>query len=149
MTGKRSTCGEETRVKWWSGRESVGWTFSALDVDADWQVLHLAGRDAVQIHGRSRKRHTEWSMAGEWRSSHHHVSTIFADSKDIEAILHCIRFSSEGVPLGEEHSLPIVFGDQVLGTLAHRQQQGRGENRLRLTVISVIRWLFLLIAAQT
>ena len=34
--------------------------------------------------------------------------------KDIEAILHCIRYSAEGVPLGEDKNMPILFS-RVLG----------------------------------
>jgi hypothetical protein len=59
--------------------------------------------------------------------------------QDIEAILHCVRYSSEAVPLGEEASLPIMFGDAILGRLAHRPLSGRGEERLRLTVVCLIR----------
>ena len=62
-----------------------------------------------------------------------------ADVQDIEAILHCVRYSSEAVPLGEETSLPIMFGDAILGRLAHRPLSGRGEERLRLTVVCLIR----------
>jgi hypothetical protein len=62
-----------------------------------------------------------------------------ADGQDIEATLHCIRYSSEAVPLGEENNLPILFGDQVLGNLAQRPISGRGEERLRLTVVCSIR----------
>ena len=56
-------------------------------------------------------------------------------------MLHCIRFSSEGVPLGEENSLPVLFSQHVLGALAQRPQQGKGEERLRLTAVCVIREL--------
>lgn len=59
--------------------------------------------------------------------------------KDIEATLHCIRYSSEAVPLGEEKSLPILFGDEILGRLAQRPLSGKGEERLRLTVVCLIR----------
>lgn len=62
-----------------------------------------------------------------------------ADQQDIEAILHCVRYSSEAVPLGEETSLPVMFGDAILGQLAHRPLNGRGEERLRLTVVCLIR----------
>lgn len=62
-----------------------------------------------------------------------------ADDQDIEATLHCIRYSSEAVPLGEEVNLPILFGNDVLGTLAQRPISGRGEERLRLTVVCLIR----------
>nr|XP_019048282.1 hypothetical protein I302_02051 [Kwoniella bestiolae CBS 10118]OCF27212.1 hypothetical protein I302_02051 [Kwoniella bestiolae CBS 10118] len=58
--------------------------------------------------------------------------------QDIEATLHCIRYSSEAVPLGEEKSLPILFGEQILGQLAHRPIRGKGEERLRLTVVCLI-----------
>ncbi|WVF66636.1 hypothetical protein IAT40_001376 [Kwoniella sp. CBS 6097] len=58
--------------------------------------------------------------------------------QDIEATLHCIRYSSEAVPLGEERSLPILFGEQVLGQLCHRPSAGKGEERLRLTVVCLI-----------
>ncbi|WRT63297.1 uncharacterized protein IL334_000202 [Kwoniella shivajii] len=58
--------------------------------------------------------------------------------QDIEATLHCIRYSSEAVPLGEEKSLPILFGEQVLGQLAQRPIRGKGEERLRLTVVCLI-----------
>ncbi|WWC85404.1 uncharacterized protein L201_000267 [Kwoniella dendrophila CBS 6074] len=61
-----------------------------------------------------------------------------ASWQDIEATLHCIRYSSEAVPLGEEKSLPILFGDQILGQLAHRPTRGKGEERLRLTVVCLI-----------
>lgn len=43
------------------------------------------------------------------------------------------------MPLGEDTSLPVLFGDQVLGRLAERPLQGRGEARLRLTVVLMIR----------
>ncbi|ORY23548.1 armadillo-type protein [Naematelia encephala] len=68
------------------------------------------------------------------------VASVQAGStwQDIEACLHCIRYSSEAVPLGEDKSLPILFGDQVLGQLAHRPLSGRGEERLRLTVVCMI-----------
>jgi hypothetical protein len=59
--------------------------------------------------------------------------------QDIEAILHCIRSAAEAVPLGEANSLPILFGDQILGELSRRTAQGKGENRLRLTMVCVIR----------
>jgi hypothetical protein len=62
-----------------------------------------------------------------------------ADDQDIEATLHCIRYSSEAVPLGEEVNLPILFGNDVLGALAQRPKSGRGEERLRLTVVCLIR----------
>jgi hypothetical protein len=62
-----------------------------------------------------------------------------ADRKDIEATLHCIRYSSEAVPLGEEANLPILFGNDILGTLATRPISGKGEERLRLTVVCLIR----------
>ncbi|WVQ72312.1 hypothetical protein IAR50_001862 [Cryptococcus sp. DSM 104548] len=58
--------------------------------------------------------------------------------QDIEATLHCIRYSSEAVPLGEGENLPVLFGDQVLGLLSQRQGDGPGENRLRLTVVCLI-----------
>ncbi|ODN73851.1 hypothetical protein L202_07374 [Cryptococcus amylolentus CBS 6039] len=58
--------------------------------------------------------------------------------QDIEATIHCIRYSSEAVPLGEGENLPVLFGDQVLGLLALRQGNGLGENRLRLTVVCLI-----------
>lgn len=59
--------------------------------------------------------------------------------QDIEAILHCVRYSSEAVPLGEEGNLPLLFGDAVLGRLAQRPLNGQGEERLRLTVVCMIR----------
>jgi hypothetical protein len=59
--------------------------------------------------------------------------------QDIEATLHCIRYSSEAVPLGEDTSLPVLFGEQILGRLSTRPLHGRGEERLRLTVVSMIR----------
>ena len=62
-----------------------------------------------------------------------------ADPQDIEASLHCIRYSSEAVPLGEEANLPILFGNDILGTLATRPISGKGEERLRLTVVCLIR----------
>ncbi|WVR03182.1 hypothetical protein IAU60_000173 [Kwoniella sp. DSM 27419] len=58
--------------------------------------------------------------------------------QDIEATLHCIRYSSEAVPLGEEKSLPILFSEQVFGQLTQRPSAGKGENRLRLTVVCLI-----------
>nr|XP_031862141.1 uncharacterized protein CI109_002554 [Kwoniella shandongensis]KAA5529213.1 hypothetical protein CI109_002554 [Kwoniella shandongensis] len=58
--------------------------------------------------------------------------------QDIEATLHCIRYSSEAVPLGEEKSLPVLFGEQVLGLLSQRPPRGKGEERLRLTVVCLI-----------
>ncbi|WWD06250.1 hypothetical protein V865_004336 [Kwoniella europaea PYCC6329] len=61
-----------------------------------------------------------------------------ASWQDIEATLHCIRYSSEAVPLGEDKSLPILFGEQILGQLAHRPIRGKGEERLRLTVVCLI-----------
>jgi hypothetical protein len=65
-----------------------------------------------------------------------------ADTKDIEATLHLIRFSSEGVPLGEDQNLPILFSEEVLGRLTQRPTVGHGEERLRLTVVSLIRTSF-------
>ena len=53
--------------------------------------------------------------------------------------MHCIRYASEAVPLGEDTSLPLIFGDQVLGRLSQRPLQGQGESRLRLTVVCMIR----------
>ena len=61
--------------------------------------------------------------------------------QDIEATMHCIRYIADGVPLGEEVSLPILFGDAVLGQLAGRRSSSRGESRLRLTTVSFIREL--------
>nr|ODO01293.1 hypothetical protein L204_02021 [Cryptococcus depauperatus CBS 7855] len=58
--------------------------------------------------------------------------------QDIEATLHCIRYSSEAVPLGEDQSLPILLGEQVLGSLAQRPIEDLGEDRLRLTVVCLI-----------
>lgn len=52
--------------------------------------------------------------------------------QDLEATLHCISFSSEGVPLGEEVYLPVVFG-QLLQQLTQRQ-----EGRLRRTTVGLI-----------
>lgn len=57
-----------------------------------------------------------------------------ADWQDLEATLHCISFSSEAVPLGEEVYLPVIFG-QLLQQLAQRDQ---GEARLRRTVVGLI-----------
>ncbi|BEJ13429.1 hypothetical protein CspHIS471_0306030 [Cutaneotrichosporon sp. HIS471] len=59
--------------------------------------------------------------------------------QDIEATLHCIRYSGEGVPLGEEKSLPIIFSDRLIGGLSNRQHAGLGEERLRLTFVCLIR----------
>ncbi|KAL1406931.1 hypothetical protein Q8F55_006343 [Vanrija albida] len=59
--------------------------------------------------------------------------------QDIEATLHCIRYSGEGVPLAERVSLPVLFSDQVLGQLQQRPTAGLGEERLRLTVVCMIR----------
>lgn len=61
--------------------------------------------------------------------------------QDIEATLHCIRYSSEAVPLGEDQSLPVLFGEQVLGPLTQRPIGGLGEDRLRLTIVCLIRKL--------
>ncbi|KAK4687604.1 importin-13, partial [Tremellales sp. Uapishka_1] len=58
--------------------------------------------------------------------------------QDIEATLHCIRYSAEAVPLGEEMNLPIIFGERVLGRLAQRPLAGKGEERLRLTTVCLI-----------
>jgi hypothetical protein len=65
-----------------------------------------------------------------------------ANEQDIEATLHCIRYSSEAVPLGEEVNLPILFGNDILGRLATRPISGKGEERLRLTVVCLIRTSF-------
>jgi hypothetical protein len=62
-----------------------------------------------------------------------------ADIQDIEATLHCILYSSEAVPLGEESNLPLLFGNEILGALAQRPISGKGEERLRLTVVCLIR----------
>lgn len=59
--------------------------------------------------------------------------------QDIEATLHCIRYSGEGVPLGEETSLPILFSSEVINCLLQRPLSGLGEERLRLTVVCLIR----------
>lgn len=59
--------------------------------------------------------------------------------QDIEATLHCIRYSGEGVPLGEDKSLPIIFSEQVISRLLQRPLAGLGEERLRLTVVCLIR----------
>jgi hypothetical protein len=61
--------------------------------------------------------------------------------QDIEATLHCVRYSGEAVPLGEEKSLPILFSDQVINALLQRPATGLGEERLRLTVVCLIRKL--------
>ncbi|AFR92571.1 hypothetical protein C343_00448 [Cryptococcus neoformans C23] len=61
-----------------------------------------------------------------------------ASWQDIEATLHCIRYSSEAVPLGEDQSLPALFGEQVLGLLTQRPTGGLGEDRLRLTIVCLI-----------
>lgn len=53
--------------------------------------------------------------------------------QDVEAVLHCIRYSSEAVPLGESQFMPIVFGDALTGLTQ------RHEDRLRLTTVCVIR----------
>ncbi|KAL7420320.1 hypothetical protein Q5752_005289 [Cryptotrichosporon argae] len=58
--------------------------------------------------------------------------------QDIEATLHCIRYSAEAVPLGEETSLPTLFGHKILGRLSQRTSTGLGEERLRLTVVCMI-----------
>jgi hypothetical protein len=59
------------------------------------------------------------------------VNDAQADWRDLEAVLHCIRYSAEAVPLGEDKSLPILFG-QVLGRVG-------SEDRLRLTTVCLIR----------
>lgn len=58
---------------------------------------------------------------------------------DIEAALHCIRYSGEAVPLGEDKSLPIIFSNDVINRLLSRGGQSLGEERLRLTVVCMIR----------
>lgn len=68
--------------------------------------------------------------------------------QDIEACLHCLRYSAEAVPLGEDKSLPILFGEPILGRLSQRPSQGRGEGRLRLTVVCLIREYFSLLPKQ-
>lgn len=59
------------------------------------------------------------------------VQSQQGDWRDVEAVLHCIRYSAEAVPLGEDKSLPILFG-QVLGQIG-------SEDRLRLTTVCLIR----------
>lgn len=54
--------------------------------------------------------------------------------QDIEATLHCISFSSEAVPLGEETYLPVIFG-QLLQKLALRDAT---ELRLRRSIVGLI-----------
>lgn len=57
---------------------------------------------------------------------------VRGDWQDLEATLHCIRYSAEAVPLGEDVHLPVLFGE-VLSALA------RDADRLRLTVVCMIR----------
>lgn len=59
--------------------------------------------------------------------------------QDIEATLHCIRYAGEGVPLGEDKCLPIVFSQATIGNLSARPVSGVGEDRLRLTFVCTIR----------
>ncbi|CAK9779796.1 ARM repeat-containing protein [Cutaneotrichosporon oleaginosum] len=59
--------------------------------------------------------------------------------QDVEATLHCIRYSGEGVPLGEETSLPLIFSKQLIDGLSNRPHAGLGEERLRLTFVCLIR----------
>lgn len=62
------------------------------------------------------------------------LSQVHGPWQDIEATLHCISFSSEAVPLGEEVYLPVIFG-QLLPQLAQRELN---EIRLRRTVVGLI-----------
>jgi hypothetical protein len=61
-------------------------------------------------------------------------SQVHGPWQDIEATLHCISFSSEAVPLGEEVYLPVIFGE-LLPQLAQRDLN---EIRLRRTVVGLI-----------
>lgn len=64
---------------------------------------------------------------------------VSAPWQDIEATLHCIRYAGEGVPLGEDKCLPIVFSQATIGNLSSRPASGAGEERLRLTFVCTIR----------
>lgn len=57
----------------------------------------------------------------------------------IEATLHCIRYAGEGVPLGEDKCLPILFSQSTISGLSNRPPSGAGEERLRLTFVCTIR----------
>lgn len=59
--------------------------------------------------------------------------------QDVEATLHCIRYSGEAVPLGEDKHLPIIFSNDVVNRLLSRGGHGMGDERLRLTFVCTIR----------
>ncbi|ORX41250.1 armadillo-type protein [Kockovaella imperatae] len=59
------------------------------------------------------------------------IAAVVGPWEELEAILHCIRYSAEGVPLGEDKILPILFG-QLVGRIPN-------EPRLQRTVIATIR----------
>lgn len=90
--------------------------------------LTNTAREQVQAHA-------PWQVSGLLGNPNIELT----DGQDIEATLHCVRYSSEAVPLGEENFLPILFGDAVLGQLSQRPMNGKGEERLRLTVVCMIR----------
>lgn len=54
--------------------------------------------------------------------------------QEVEATLHCIRFASEAVPLGETQVLPIVFSQEVFERLP--KDDGK---RVQLAAIRMIR----------
>ena len=64
----------------------------------------------------------------------HLVDTLIQPTwQETESGLHLLRYCSEGIPLGEEESLPRLFSDRILSQLS--------DDRLRSTTICVIREL--------
>lgn len=120
------------------GKSSLTREFSPLtDLaprDSCPQILYPAGGDAPDAAAdRAGADQLSWPVAGE------RPRPTLAYEQDIEATLHCIRFSGEAVSLNEDTLLPILFGENILGQLAQRPLQGKGEERLRLTVVCMIR----------
>lgn len=62
------------------------------------------------------------------------ISPASACHQEVEATLHCIRFVSEAVPLGEETTLPMVFSSDVFSRLPKGE-----DNRIALATIRMIR----------
>ncbi|WVQ82597.1 hypothetical protein IAT38_004727 [Cryptococcus sp. DSM 104549] len=120
----------------WPGHGDEGGSLGGLDKD-DREAFESWRRDAGEVIVGGYYVLREEMLKSLTETAAQQVQSG-APWQDIEATLHCIRYSSEAVPLGEDQSLPILFGEQVLGLLSQRPLGGVGEERLRLTVVCLI-----------
>ncbi|KAK8844673.1 hypothetical protein IAR55_006522 [Kwoniella newhampshirensis] len=120
----------------WPGEGDEGGTLGGLDKD-DREAFDSWRRDAGEVIVGAYYILRDEMLESLTQTAAQQIQTG-ASWQDIEATLHCIRYSSEAVPLGEERSLPVLFGEQVLSPLSQRPPRGKGEERLRLTAVCLI-----------